>query len=526
MQANFGDFGGYHYFPDDPAPVPGYYNAGFNYFSQVNSLKPSGYGFQILMHEIGHGLGLAHPHDNGMGTLLLPGVTGPNDLGTLSYNQNINTIMSYNQGPVQSSGSNNFGHAATLMAFDIAAVQFLYGANTTYHTGNDTYVLPGANAAGTFWQCIWDAGGSDAIRYDGASNATIDLRAATLVNGDPNAGGFLSQVAGAFGGFTIAHGVTIENAFGGSGNDIIVGNSQRNFLVGGPGNDNIQGGNANDTMTGDEGNDTLAGGNNDDSLIGGIGTDSLDGGAGNDTIDGGDGNDTLIGGTNDDSLIGGIGADSLDGGSGNDTMIGGADNDTYIVNAAGDVVTELAGGGTDTVQSSVTYTLGSDVENLTLTGAATINATGNSLANVITGSGGNNVILGLDGNDTIDGGAGNNTVTGGLGADSINVNNGNDRLLYNSTLEVGDIVTNFDNAGGSGNQDYIDLDGLFDSLGVAAAARAGRTSLVDTGANVDLRVDTDGNGSFETTVLTFSGMTDTTGMTIGTAATSDIQVGT
>ena len=75
-------------------------------------------------------------------------------------------------------------------------------------------------------------------------------------------------------------------------------------------------------------------------------------------------------------------------------------------------------------------------------------------------------------------------------------------------------------------QDYIDLDGLFDSLGVAAAARAGRTSLVDTGANVDLRVDTDGNGSFETTVLTFSGMGSTANMTIGTAAADDIQVGT
>jgi Ca2+-binding RTX toxin-like protein len=166
------------------------------------------------------------------------------------------------------------------------------------------------------------------------------------------------------------------------------------------------------------------------------------------------------------------------------------------------------------------------VENLTLTGAGTINATGNTLANVITGNSGNNIILGDVGNDTIDGGNGLDTITGGAGADSINVNNGNDRLLYNSTLEVGDIVTNFDNAGGTGAQDYIDLDGLFDSLGVAAASRAARVSLVDTGADVDLRVDTDGNGSFETTVLTFSGMANTTGMTIGVAAADDIQVGT
>src|SRR5262249_11836716 len=172
-----------------------------------------------------------------MRTPLLHGETGQNHLGTLSYNQNINTIISYNQWPVQSSGSNNFGHAATLMAFDIAAIQFLYGANNSYHTGDDSYVLPGANSAGTFWQCIWDAGGSDTIRYDGGSNATIDLRAATLVNGDPNAGGFLSQVAGVFGGFTIAHGVTIENAFGGSGNDTLIGNSANNILSGGGGDD-------------------------------------------------------------------------------------------------------------------------------------------------------------------------------------------------------------------------------------------------------------------------------------------------
>ena len=177
----------------------------------------------------------------------------------------------------------------------------------------------------------------------------------------------------------------------------------------------------------------------------------------------------------------------LDGGAGNDTMVGGADNDTYVVDAAGDVVTEAAGGGTDTVLSAITYTLGSEVENLTLTGAGNVNATGNTLANVITGNSGNNIIIGGAGNDTIDGGTGIDTITGGAGADSINVNNGNDRLLYTSTLEVGDIVTNFDNAGGTGAQDYIDLDGLFDSLGVAAAARAGRTSLVDTGANVDLR---------------------------------------
>jgi len=66
-------------------------------------------------------------------------VTSAFRFGTLSYNQNINTVMSYNTGPATTSGSPNYGHDATPMAFDIAAIQFLYGANTSYHTGTDIY---------------------------------------------------------------------------------------------------------------------------------------------------------------------------------------------------------------------------------------------------------------------------------------------------------------------------------------------------------------------------------------------------
>ena len=185
------------------------------------------------------------------------------------YNQELYSVLSHNQGTKTSSGSVDFGHAATPMAFDIAAIQSMYGPNTNYRTGSDTYVLPDTNAPGTFWQCIWDAGGTDTIRYNGNLSATIDLRAATLVNGDPNAGGVVSQVVGIFGGYTIANGVVIENAIGGKGNDTLVGNSADNSLDGGAGDDSVvfpgaraaytvtdQGGSV--RVTGPEGTDTIS----------------------------------------------------------------------------------------------------------------------------------------------------------------------------------------------------------------------------------------------------------------------------
>jgi serralysin len=97
-------------------------------------------------------------------------------------------------------------------------------------------------------------------------------------------------------------------------------------------------------------------------------------------------------------------------------MAGGFGNDTYITNGA-DTITEAAGGGIDTVQSSVSYTLGANLEKLTLTGSSAINGTGNSLANVITGNGAANTLNGGGGIDTLAGGRGNDKLTGGAQAD-------------------------------------------------------------------------------------------------------------
>src|SRR5262249_30142795 len=129
---------------------------------------------------------------------------------------------------------------------------------------------------------------------------------------------------------------------------------------------------------------------------------TITGTSGANAIYGLDGNDILLGLGGDDALLGGTGAD---------TMVGGAGNDTYYVDNPGDVVTENASEGTDTVNAWISYTLGANVENLTLLGSVAL-GTGNALNNIITGNSADNTLYGLDGNDTLYGLAGNDTLAG------------------------------------------------------------------------------------------------------------------
>lgn len=160
---------------------------------------------------------------------------------------------------------------------------------------------------------------------------------------------------------------------------------------------------------------------------------TLNGTTGNDTLTGGAGNDILNGGAGNDTLNGGAGNDTLNGGTGNDTMVGGLGDDTYVVDSATDVVTEAANEGTDLVQSSVTYTLANNIENLTLTGTTAINGTGNALNNVLAGNSAANTLTGGAGNDTLDGGAGNDTMVGGLGDDTYVVDSASDIVTENAS---------------------------------------------------------------------------------------------
>lgn len=244
-----------------------------------------------------------------------------------------------------------------------------------------------------------------------------------------------------------------------------------------------------ETVSGDTADNIFKGGAGADTLYGGAGNDRLDGGAGTDSLNGGTGNDTyVVDNANDivtesvgdsadrvqtsvdytlavaadieflettdsgsttainltgndlaNTLTGNTGVNTLNGGGGIDTLIGGAGDDTYIVDSMSDIITELAGGGTDTIRSSVTYDLtdtdglngtnGGNVENLTLTGTAAINGTGNSLANTLTGNTANNALYGGAGNDVLDGGGAADTLYGGAGNDSYYVDNASDVII-------------------------------------------------------------------------------------------------
>jgi trimeric autotransporter adhesin len=253
---------------------------------------------------------------------------------------------------------------------------------------------------------------------------------------------------------TLAGDNGVDYLYGGNGNDSLAGGLDGDALYGDSGNDRIDGGEGNDIILGGSDNDTLMGAGGNDYFEGQDGADSIDGGTGNDNLYGGAGNDILVGGDNDDVILGDIGNDTLngssgndylesqagddilDGGTGNDALIGGTGNDTYIIDAVGDAIIETSTIATeiDTVQSSITYSLGANLEKLTLTGTAAVEGTGNNLNNIITGNTASNILNGGLGNDTLSGGLGDDTLIGGTGNDTYVVDSVDDIIDEASTI--------------------------------------------------------------------------------------------
>jgi Ca2+-binding RTX toxin-like protein len=264
-----------------------------------------------------------------------------------------------------------------------------------------------------------------------------------------------------------------------------------------------------DVLRGTSGNDAIFGRAGKDLISGNAGDDLLDGEDGNDSLFGDNGNDQLLGGTGNDSLNGGLGNDVLDGGAGADTMAGGGGDDVYLVERVADKVFEFADEGVDHVQASISFTLGANFENLTLTGTGMLEGTGNELANQIVGNSQANVLKGLGGNDTIDGSGGADSMTGGKGDDiyvaddaadvaTESANQGNDTIRALITWTLGSNLENLALAG------IADIDGTGNSLANRLTGNAGRNVLkgmagadtIDGGAGNDQLLGAEGADSY------------------------------
>ncbi len=313
----------------------------------------------------------------------------------------------------------------------------LYGG-----AGDDLYVLEGGGNMSSGY--LRDDSGIDTLQ----SNQSISLWEYYYFSNSDGRFHYTGSVENA----TLT-GIANADLRGTDGNNILIGNGGNNFLLGYTGNDRLEGGDGNDYLVGGSGTSTLLGGAGNDTLEGDayvVGTSNMSGGTGDDVyivynsardivtenlsegVDRvewrGDGTYTLtanienvfvssangaIGNTADNwlrvtsagwlysnTLSGLAGNDTLDGGDGADILIGGTGNDTYIVDNVGDVVTENLNEGIDIVNSSVTYSLAANVENLKLTGTAAINGTGNALNNILQGNSASNTLMGGTGNDT------------------------------------------------------------------------------------------------------------------------------
>ena len=427
--------------------------------TQSNNSNPTifSFGFQALVHEIGHAIGLSHPSDYNAEEN-----QEVNYISDASYFEDSQqyTIMSYFF-ETQTGGYFGPRYPAAPLMDDIAAIQKLYGPNMTTRTGDTIYGF-NSNADRPWFQAttsnsvmiwaVWDAGGTDTFNFSGYSNSQkVDLRQ-----------GSFSDVGGLVGNVSIARGVDIENAIGGSGNDTLFGNTLNNRLEGGAGNDVFWGGGGGaDTLIGASGNDvyyidapsTLLVENASEgwdavvvrfgssvgawTLSSSIEAASIQVASGGYLIGNTLDND-LEGGSGNDTLEGGAGADTLDGATGVDRLVGGSGNDYYYINSTSDTVIEIEFGGYDTVRTDFNdvgyvYYISANIEFIDNYSNVSGKIFGNSNDNYIYGYSANDTMFGLEGNDTLRGYSGDDYVEGGDGNDRLeeplNLQGGNDTYL-------------------------------------------------------------------------------------------------
>ncbi|VIO76783.1 Calcium-dependent protease [Bradyrhizobium ivorense] len=368
------------------------------------------------------------------------------------------------------------GAAKSIAVVTAADANLALGDQLTFSLTN----ADGSDYHGSFH--IAQTSATTAVIY--ANDASVDLDASVIVKISDLAGHTVTQsvdlsdfaapptvggqdvdpstIETALGSYTLAadaHNLTHTGSsdFVGIGNDlnnVIIGGTGNDYLIGGIGNDTLIDGNGLNTLQGGAGNDIYAVQSNLDTVFefANEGTDQvqtfltsyhLSPNVENLTFIGGNAH-TGIGNELANVITGNTGNDTLDGGLGADTLIGGAGNDTYIVDIAGDVVTENANEGTDTVKTDAlsSYTLGANVENLTHTGSNDFVGVGNALDNTIIGGTGNDYLFGGDGNDTLIDGSGLNTLQGGAGDDIYAVQSNYD-TVYEVAGEGTDEVQTF-----------------------------------------------------------------------------------
>jgi Ca2+-binding RTX toxin-like protein len=213
-------------------------------------------------------------------------------------------------------------------------------------------------------------------------------------------------------------------------------------------------------------------------VYGTAGADTLNGTSANEALTGAAGNDTLNASSGNDRLDGGTGNDILNGGTGADIMLGGAGNDTYSVDNAFDVITEYAGEGTDLINSSIAFALGQNIENLTLTGSASISGIGNDLGNSIRGNSGDNSLNGAGGDDYLYGNAGNDALVGGAGYDRMYGGVGDDTYYVNDVTDFA-----YENAGEGHDTVVSSIDltlrAEVEDLALTGAAFIGKGNILD-----------------------------------------------